>query len=187
MTTNRRIFLATLGASIGSAVVRTEALDQRRANSAEQSVVQGGESSRLWVLGILLTIKADTHITGGGYSITENFVRPGQGVPLHLHTREDEAIYVVEGEVRITIGDLQRTARPGDVAHMPRNIPHRFQNVSDRAARMVLVFSPGGIENLFREIGKPVVGNPGEQPPKITPEDLQRAREAAERYGGKWL
>jgi hypothetical protein len=51
---------------------------------------------------------------------------------------------------------------------------------------MVLVFSPGGIENLFREIGTPV-GDPGEEPPKITPEDLRRAREAAERYGGKWL
>lgn len=187
MDSTRRTVLSTLGAGVGWLGLPDSARAQAvHATGASPRIVRAGDATQLWVLGILLTIKADSDVTGGGYVITEDFVLPGHGVPLHVHTREDEAMYVVEGEVNITIGDLQRTATPGDVAHMPRNVPHRFQNLSDKPARLVLMFSPGGIEGLFREIGKPV-RDPHEAPPPITADDARRAREAAERYGGKWL
>jgi quercetin dioxygenase-like cupin family protein len=185
MMHQRRIFLSTIGAGLGSLALPVTASPQA-AETGSPRVVRATDVKPMWVLGIMLTVHTGSETTGGGYAVTSDYVLPGQGVPMHVHTREDEAIYVVDGEVTITIGDLQQVARPGDVAHMPRNVAHRFQNTSDRPARIVLVFTPGGIEGLFREVGKPV-SDPSEHPPAITAADIAAARNAAERYGARWM
>ena len=185
MTSDRRMFLSTIGAGLGSLALPATASLQSAAPGAPR-VVRATDAKPMWVLGIMLTVHTGSETTGGGYAVTSDYVLPGHGVPLHIHTREDEAIYVVDGEVTITIGDLQQVAQPGDVAHMPRNVPHRFQNVGQKPVRMILVFTPGGIEGLFRELGTPV-HDPHEQPPAITPADIAAARAAAERYGGRWI
>jgi quercetin dioxygenase-like cupin family protein len=145
----------------------------------------GGDATRLWVGRVVVAVRADSQMTGGGYSLIEDFVAPGLGAPLHVHSREDEAIYVIAGELEVTVAETRRLAKPGDVVHMPRGIPHGFLNASDRPARVLIVFSPGGFERGFLEIGKPVGSE--ETPPTLTPQDMQRMREVAERYGAKWV
>jgi len=146
----------------------------------------GADAARLWVGPIVTAVRADSTLTDGHYGLVENLVRPGAGVPLHVHSREDEALYIVTGELRVTVGDLQRVVKTGDLVYMPRNVPHRFQNGSDQPARMLVIFSPGGFERGFLEIGRPM-RSANEQPPVLTPEDQQRMREVAERYGARWL
>lgn len=93
---------------------------------------------------------------------------------------------MVEGELEIVLGDYTYSARVGDFVHMPRNVPHRFQNRSAKPARESLSFTSGGGEQLFMEIGKSAA-EPGAEPPAVTAEEIRRARDAAGRYRMKWL
>jgi quercetin dioxygenase-like cupin family protein len=183
---SRRSFLSR-SAAAGALVVPESGFAQTSVTSVTKpKLIRAREGTQLRVLEILMTIKADSRLTGGTYAVWENVVYPGRGVPLHVHTREDETICVLDGELEIVLGDRTYSARVGDFAHMPRNVPHRFHNRRAKPARMILSFTPGGGEQLFLEIGMPVA-DPGTEPPAVTAEDIRRAREVAGRYGMKWL
>src|SRR5215813_189257 len=66
--------------------------------------------------------------TGGAYCLLDMRVAFGKGVPRHTHTREDEALFVLSGELEVTIGDETFTLRAGETLMAPRNIPHRLRN-----------------------------------------------------------
>lgn len=149
-------------------------------------IVAKDHGTRLWVLGMLLTLKADSRMTDGAYAVYENVVPPGRGVPLHVHTREDETLYLLDGDLQVVLGEKTQVATTGDFVNMPRGIPHRFQNIGNRAARLLLSFTPGGLEQMFVEIGTPVSASL-DKAPEVTPEDIQKARKLAEKYGGRWL
>lgn len=186
MKLSRRLLLSGSTAAGGLVLSASGIAGPRAIAPSNPKLVRANEGTKLWVLEVLMTIKADSRLTGGTYAVFEDVVYPGHGVPLHVHTREDETIRVVEGELEIVLGDHSLSAKVGDFAHMPRNVPHRFQNRGTKPARMILSFTPGGGEQLFTEIGKPAVG-PGVEPPAVTVEDIRRAREVAGRYGMKWL
>ncbi len=93
--------------------------------------------------------------TNGAYSILEVTTLPGEGPPVHSHAKEDEGFYVLEGTFRFWIGD----ADPVDVyagAHVfsPRNVFHKFQNVSEVPGKMLLVFTPAGCEQYFVDLAE---------------------------------
>ena len=75
----------------------------------------------------------------------------GAGPPLHVHDREDECFYVLEGELSVRCGGDAFAAAAGGFVFLPRGRPHRFWAV-DRPARLLLIAVPGGIEDYFREI-----------------------------------
>lgn len=87
---------------------------QRRAK-----VVHGGEGMRLNVQGIVFSYKAISEDTEGRYALTEGIVQPHHGPPEHIHHREDEAFYILEGEFEIECGGEVFTARPGTFALLP--------------------------------------------------------------------
>jgi len=92
----------------------------------------------------------------GAYSmveITATEARSGWPAPGHVHTREDESWYVIEGELEFQVGDEEATAAPGTLVYAPRNVPHRY-HVSKAPARYLLFFTPGGIEPLFAEVAE---------------------------------
>jgi mannose-6-phosphate isomerase-like protein (cupin superfamily) len=92
----------------------------------------------------------------GAYSmveITAAEARSGWPAPGHVHTREDESWYVIEGELEFQVGDREATAGPGTLVYAPRNVPHRY-HVSKAPARYLLFFTPGGIEPLFAEVAE---------------------------------
>ena len=89
--------------------------------------------------------------TGGAYFAMEAIVPPGGGPPPHIHTNEDETFYVVEGHSEFLLGDSTITAGPGDFVSVPRGAVHRFHNSSDELARLILTFTPAGIEQFFEQ------------------------------------
>ena len=82
--------------------------------------------------------------TGGAYCLLEVSIAPGISVPRHTHTREDEAYFVLAGELEVTVGDEAFILRPGDILMAPRGIPHQLRNSGDVENHYLLVFSPSG-------------------------------------------
>lgn len=87
----------------------------------------------------------------GAYFIMEALVPPGGGPPPHIHRREQESFYLLDGTLSIQMGDTTVQASTGDFVHIPRGMVHGFRNTGTGTARMLLIFSPGGIERFFEE------------------------------------
>jgi len=94
-------------------------------------------------------LKASRHSTGGALSVFETSI--GTGPPLHVHDREDECFYVLDGALSIRCGDEAFNASAGSFVFLPRGRPHRFW-ATGPAARLLLIAVPGGIEDYFAEI-----------------------------------
>ncbi|MFB3906283.1 MAG: cupin domain-containing protein [Acidobacteriota bacterium] len=88
--------------------------------------------------------------SGGAYFIMEAIVPPGGGPPPHIHRREEESFYVLEGQLDIRVGNEVFQASAGDFAHTPRDTVHGFRNVGTDKARLLLIFSPEGLEGILR-------------------------------------
>lgn len=101
-----------------------------------------------------------------GFSLVEihaSEARHAWRSPRHVHGREDEAWYVIEGELTFQVGNREAVAGPGTFVYAPRNVPHRYR-VTKAPARYLLIFTPSGIEPLFAEVAdlrkKHEVGSP---------------------------
>jgi len=108
------------------------------------------------VAGARYRFLATRESTNGTYALWEAIVPPGAGAPPHLHTREEEGFYVIEGELTIHIGGLHVKARAGSFVNMPVGRMHWFRNDTDRTARLIILVAPGGLEAFFRKIGSRV-------------------------------
>jgi mannose-6-phosphate isomerase-like protein (cupin superfamily) len=98
------------------------------------------------------TIKAHTRNTNGSLTVFEFLVPPKQGPGLHIHEREDEIWYVLEGEFRFKAGEDMFWASAGSFVFGPRGVPHAFQNVGDTPGRFVAVCTPSGAERFFEQL-----------------------------------
>src|SRR5271167_5161841 len=90
------------------------------------------------VVGDVYRFLATGEDTNGKYALWEALVPPGGGPPLHVHSREEEGFYILEGEITFTINGERRTATTGMFANMPVGIPHSFKNESDQMAKMLI-------------------------------------------------
>jgi mannose-6-phosphate isomerase-like protein (cupin superfamily) len=120
--------------------------------------------------------------TGGTFTLVEIRVLPGGGPPPHLHRREEETFFVLEGQVSFWIDGRVLTAGPGDCVFGPRNIPHRFFNASDQPVRLLVLASPSGLEEFFQQFAQPLAG-PDSPPPPVTPEVIGRLLAVAPDFG----
>ncbi len=120
--------------------------------------------------------------SGGAYFAMEAFVPPGGGPPPHVHRREDETFYVVEGRIEFRLGDDLIEAGPGDFVNVPRGTVHCFRNAGSDTARMVLTFTPAGMEKFFEETLVPAPNGVHEAPDNIG-EVAARYVAAAPKYG----
>jgi mannose-6-phosphate isomerase-like protein (cupin superfamily) len=96
-----------------------------------------------------LTFKARAEQTGGALTAIENVIAPGDGPPLHVHAREDEAWWVIEGTLRFRLGEERSEAPAGTFVFVPRTVPHAFRNVGTTPARILVLFTPAGMERFF--------------------------------------
>lgn len=112
----------------------------------------GGEA--WWWLGSLAEIKVTAEDTGGLLSVIEITEPPNAAAPLHVHQREDETFWILEGDVTFEVGDRTIEAHGGDVAFGPRGVPHRY-TVGAAGCRMLYLMTPGGFENLIRGMSVP--------------------------------
>jgi quercetin dioxygenase-like cupin family protein len=91
--------------------------------------------------------------TGGLVTIGDACIPPRTPGPArHLHSREDEAIYVTAGLLTVEVGGHRHQVGPGSLIWLPRGIPHTFANLSDEPVCTVGVITPSGLENMFAEI-----------------------------------
>src|ERR1700704_3554009 len=134
------------------------------------------------VVGDVYRFLATGEETSGKYALWEAIVSPGGGPPPHVHGREEEGFYILEGEITFTIGDQRLVASAGTFANMPVGTPHSFKNESSKPARMLISVAPAGLEKMFFEIGVPVAQGATTAPPS-TKEEIDRLLTVAPRYG----
>ena len=123
--------------------------------------------------------RAKSADTGGVFSSVELVSQPGQGVSLHVHEDEDELVYVIDGEIEVTLGDQTMTATAGVLALLPRGIPHGFTNIGDKPSRILDVILPGKFDQYFVELHNLYANSD-------TPDEA-KLNELAEKYGIRYL
>jgi quercetin dioxygenase-like cupin family protein len=135
-----------------------------------------------WGPGDRYTFLVTGEQTGGAYFVMEALVPPGGGPPPHIHRNEDETFYMVEGECTIIVGDKTVHARTGDFVNVPRGTVHCFSNNSSVTARMIVTFTPAGMEGFFEETLEPAT-NRNAAPPQNNTAVAEKYVAAAAKYG----
>jgi len=109
-------------------------------------------------------------------------VPPGNGPPPHIHSREDEAFYVLDGELQFDADGRRFTATSGAWVTLAKGSLHFFKNTGTKPARMLIVVTPAGLEDFFVEIGRKAIDGES-QPVAPTPEEIEKVVETAPKYG----
>jgi len=141
-----------------------------------------GEGDAFSAVGDAYRVLASGDQTGGIYALSEIRVSPGNGPPPHVHSRDDEAFFVLEGEIMFQIGDEKITARPGTFIQGPRGIPHTFKNTDTSPARMLVFVMPSGFENFVKEFAKRLPSFDSPAIPVIQSE-IEKLLATAPKYG----
>jgi mannose-6-phosphate isomerase-like protein (cupin superfamily) len=137
-----------------------------------------GEGEAWWWVGMVATIKATKEQTGGSYSLVEILAPEGYGSVLHVHHREDEGFWILEGELTFCVGDQTIKAHPGSFLFGPKDVPHAF-TVDSGPARLLFVLSPAGFEDLVREMGEPARALTVPPQPEAPPDEAEMQQMSA--------
>ena len=158
-----------------------------QAPALEPLAVGKGEGEARWWFGALAVIKTTAAETGGQLTIVDVTSPPGEA-PLHVHYRDDEGFWILEGDVTFEVGDTTIEAGAGDYVFGPRNIPHRY-TVGDSGCRMLFIVVPGGIEELIRATSEPATSPTLPPPPERdpTPEELEELKATIKAHGYELL
>ena len=140
------------------------------------------EGRTIAVVGDVYRFLATGEDTNGKYASWEAIVPPGGGPPPHVHSREEEGFYILEGEITFHIGEERVVATAGMFANMPVGTPHSFRNESGKPAKMLISVAPAGLEKMFFEVGVPVAQGTTTAPPP-TKAEIEKLLAVAPRYG----
>ena len=136
----------------------------------------------VWYNGSLMTFLTTGEDTQGRFALIESVGRKGNTPPPHIHRREDETFYVLEGELALSVGDRTMKAGPGTMVFLPRNVRHSF-TIESEQARMLILITPAGFEGWFKEFSLPAPAMTLPPATEVAYEDVQRMLEVAPRYG----
>lgn len=146
-------------------------------STAVPIVRQAAEGERLWFAGGgVFTMKATSDETGGAFLMLEDHVVRGKTTPLHLHPAQDEAIYLLDGEILAHFDGRNHRVGTGGLFVAPRGVPHAFLVTSD-TAHLLAVVTPGHGESFYREASTPVTSLDD----ATRPADIDLLRRVAER------
>lgn len=112
----------------------------------------------LWVGGTTMNVVLGAQDTRGQFALLDQHGVLGDATPLHRHLNEDEAFYVLDGEIVAVAGDEEHHARAGSALFLPRGLPHAFQ-VTSASAHLLTISVPPGFETFVREGGIPLDGD----------------------------
>ena len=136
-----------------------------------------GDGEKRWFYGGgTHTWKATAEETGGAFFLFEDSMSEGKMTPLHRHPDEDEALYVLEGEILVQIGDRQERVGPGGMTLSPRGVPHAFRVLSP-AARLLTLHTPGSGGSFYWTASEPATAD------TEGPVDYARVQECAKNTG----
>lgn len=142
--------------------------------------IGAGEGEAIWYLGALMTRKIGRETNGGAFDLIELLAAPGASPPWHIHHREDESFYVLEGRVTYYVGDRVIPAEQGAYVWLPRGIAHTFRIEGETPARLLEFAAPSGLWAFFKEMGEPARER---TLPPLQPPNPERLRAVAARYG----
>jgi quercetin dioxygenase-like cupin family protein len=146
-----------------------------------------GEAGRSWWgPGDMYTFLVTGEESGGSMFALDRLVGIGGGPPLHRHLAEEELFTITEGAITFTAGAETRSVAAGQSVFVPRGTGHSYRNDGAKHARMIAVYTPGGMEGWFREVCTPVDDPTGPMPP-VTQELIERMLEAGPRYNVEWI
>lgn len=151
-------------------------------HSRQPTVRSSDEGRTITIVGDVYRFLATGEETNGKYALWEAIVPPGGGPPPHVHSREEEGFYILEGEILFRIGEERIVATAGMFANMPVGTPHSFKNESSKPAKMLISVAPAGLEQMFLEVGTPVAnGTTTAAPPGK--DEIEKFLAVAPRYG----
>lgn len=151
----------------------------------EPFAVAAEEGEARWWLGSLAVLKVTAAQSGGQISILEITEPPGMEAPLHVHHREDEGFWILDGSATFEIGDVTIEANAGDYLFGPRDIPHRYI-VGPAGCRMLFIMTPGGFEGLVVGMSEPALTRTL-PPPSDTEPDWEHVAAVAAAHGAELL
>jgi mannose-6-phosphate isomerase-like protein (cupin superfamily) len=134
------------------------------------------------LLGVKMKVLLSSDQTGGQFSMIEGTMPPKGDGGLHVHLREDESMYLLDGAFEVTIGEQTFTLNSGESYFAPRGVPQRLRNLGDVPARGVLITTPGGFDRFVVEAGLPTAAA-SVMPQELTAEQLATFMALAEAHG----
>jgi quercetin dioxygenase-like cupin family protein len=152
-----------------------------RITRVTRSVISGPDTqAAIWFLGALSQLRVSGEQTGGAFALADHLARRGNASPVHVHDRDDETFFVLDGELRVFVGEEEHTAGPGTVAVLPRRVSHAYV-VTSSTARFLTLHTPAGFEQFATEVGEPAraLTLP---PPSAGPPDFAALAQAAARH-----
>lgn len=136
----------------------------------------------VWYNGFLMTFLATAEDTQGNFALIESVGRKGHAPPPHIHHREEESFYVLEGEMAITVGDRTVKATPGTFVVVPRDTVHSF-TIESEQVRVLTLVTPAGMEGWFEEFSVPAPAMTLPPPAEISYDKIEKMLAAAPRFG----
>lgn len=146
------------------------------------TIVRPDEGRFIDVAGDRYRFIATSGATDGRYAVWEAVVPPGGGPPPHVHTREEEGFYILDGEIAFYADGRRVVAAAGSFVNAPLGGEHSFRNETDRPARMLIFISPGGLEEMFVAIGD-AVADPDAPLTPFGEDQKRRLLETASKFG----
>jgi len=137
-------------------------------------------------MGELAILRASGRETGGRYTLVELWATKEGEVPWHVHHNEDEAFYILEGEMTVHVGKQTFKGTAGSFIFAPRGIPHAYTVDSPGYARVLMFFSPSGFEGFIRETSTPA-DSLVPPPPSPIAMDFEELVALAQRYGAEFV
>ncbi len=144
--------------------------------------VSAGGGKAVWLATDLYTAKAVGDDTNGAFSLFEVTAPPQSGPPPHIHHREDESYYVLEGEFEFLDNGRSLVVGAGSFVHLPKGRLHMHKNWGNTPAKALVYFTPAGLEDFFEEAGVAVT-EATSLPPPPDPATIERIVEIAQKYG----
>ncbi|KUM04305.1 cupin domain-containing protein [Chromobacterium subtsugae] len=155
-------------------------LSARRADGPGHAYLPAGSGQRVWMSGDEYRILLDAAHSAGTMTLLDALVPPAGGPPEHAHADVDELFVVLDGELEIMADGAKYQVGPGGRVFVRRGTPHAFHNRSADPVRMLIFYTPAGVEEFFLAAGVPA--QDGLPPPPADEESTARAIEAGLRF-----
>lgn len=134
----------------------------------------------VWMSGDEYRILVDAKKSNSNMTLIHAYVPPTGGPPSHFHSDEDELFFVLEGHLNIMADGVTKEVGPGECVYVARKTPHAFYNKGTSAAKMLIFYTPAGVEEFFLAAGKPAIA--GHEPPSVNQLDTAREVEIASHH-----
>jgi len=157
----------------------SQPIEQSTAAASGPFVVGPDGGEHVWFLGTRMSVKATAQSTGGVLGVVEVRAAPGFSPPLHLHHREDEAFWLLEGAMTVVCDGRTFEAGAGSFVWLPRGRPHTFRVDGDMPARMLEMITPGEHARFYVEGGRPALDD---SIPEFDPRDLEQVHSLYAKY-----